>query len=98
MSDKDVLVRMIANHMKKTYVAWNQKSVNDAIIIHDLNKISHGKMQLSEETKLMHVAVAAPQVANANNRKYSNKPKGGTANNKNTITIRIVNVSNYGCI
>lgn len=77
--DKDVLIKMIANHMKKTYIAWNQKSVNDSIIINDLFKISHGKLNLSEETKLMHVAVAKEQISNGNNKKFGNKPK----NNKN---------------
>ena len=31
--EKDVLVRMIANNMKRNYVLWNQKSVTDEIIV-----------------------------------------------------------------
>jgi len=80
--NKDGLIKMIANHMKKTYVAWNQKSVNDSIIISDLYKISQGRLNLSEETKLMHVVVAAPP-QNAN-RKTNNFKKGGSTNTNNT--------------
>lgn len=80
--DKEVLIKMIANHMKKTYIAWNQKSVNDSIIIHDLYKLSSGKLNLSEETKLMHVSVAKEQPSNHNNKKYNNNKKNNNNNNK----------------
>ncbi|HRS19698.1 MAG TPA: DUF4290 domain-containing protein [Bacteroidales bacterium] len=79
--DKDVLIKMIANHMKKTYIAWNQKSVNDSIIINDLYKLSHGKLNLSEETKLMHVSVAKEQNNNHNNKKHNNKQKNNKQKN-----------------
>lgn len=79
--DKEVLIKMIANHMKKTYIAWNQKSVNDSIIIHDLFKLSHGTLNLSEETKLMHVSVAKEQTNNHNNKKFVNR-KNNNNNNK----------------
>ena len=77
--DKDVLIKMIANHMKKTYVAWNQKSVNDTIIISDLYKISQGRLNLAEETKLMHVAVALPP--QNHNKKPSNFKKSPSGTN-----------------
>ncbi|MDA3883550.1 MAG: DUF4290 domain-containing protein [Bacteroidales bacterium] len=71
--EKVQLIKMIANHMKKTYVAWNKKSVNDSIIINDLYHISQGKLVLDEDTKLMHVVVAPPKPASNNYGKKKNK-------------------------
>jgi hypothetical protein len=84
--DKDVLIKMIANHMKKTYVAWNQKSVNDSIIISDLFKMSNGKLNLSEETKLMHVN-AVTNIPNMNSGNMK-KPMNKNNNNKKNLNIK----------
>ncbi|HPY82733.1 MAG TPA: DUF4290 domain-containing protein, partial [Bacteroidales bacterium] len=73
--DKDALIRMIANHMKKTYVSWNQKPVNDSIIINDLYQMSHGKLNLDQETKLMHVSYSAPQPKKNQSKKKQQKRK-----------------------
>ncbi|MCK9561226.1 MAG: DUF4290 domain-containing protein [Bacteroidales bacterium] len=74
-ADKDALIRMIANHMKKTYVSWNQKLVNDSIIINDLYQMSHGKLNLDQETKLMHVSYSAPQPKKNQSKKKQQKRK-----------------------
>ncbi len=71
--EKEQLIKMIANHMKKTYVAWNKKPVNDSIIINDLYHISQGKLVLNEDTKLMHVVVAPTKPASNNYGKKKNK-------------------------
>src|SRR5690554_48584 len=71
--EKEQLIKMIANHMKKTYVAWNKKPVNDSIIISDLHHISQGKLVLSDDTKLMHVVVAPTKPASNNYGKKKNK-------------------------
>ena len=34
--DKDTLTKLIANHMKKSYLTWNRDSVTDEIIFNDL--------------------------------------------------------------
>ncbi|MFO7868828.1 MAG: DUF4290 domain-containing protein [Bacteroidales bacterium] len=73
--EKEQLIKMIANHMKKTYVAWNQKPVNDSIIIHDLRTMSQGKLLLDENTKLMHVAVAQNKKSNNQSKKKNKNRK-----------------------
>lgn len=81
--EKNELIRMIANHMKKTYVAWNQKSVTDSIIIHDLYKLSNGALNLHEDTKLMHVAIAKEQPQQYNSpRKFTKQRPTNHTNNK----------------
>ncbi len=84
--ERDVLVRMIANNMKRNYVVWNQKSVNDEIIINDLNRLSKGRLKLSEDTRLMNVNVPTQSQGQKknNNFKHNNQgKKNKNSNNKN---------------
>lgn len=52
--EKDALVKNIANHLKKSYLNWNRDSVNDELITDHLSVLSHGKLKLSEDTRLTH--------------------------------------------
>jgi hypothetical protein len=50
---KEILIQLIANHMKKSYLTWNKEAVDDKQIFRDLKIISNGKIDLQiEETKL----------------------------------------------
>ncbi|MDX2443826.1 MAG: DUF4290 domain-containing protein [Bacteroidales bacterium] len=42
--EKDRLVKLIANHMKRSYVTWNKSTVTDEVVLSDLKKISGGKL------------------------------------------------------
>ena len=50
---KDELIRILANHMKKNYLLWNQDSVNDEVILNDLKKISQGKLSVPDGFELL---------------------------------------------
>jgi len=50
--DKDTLTKLIANHMKKSYLAWNRESVTDEIIFNDLYELSGKKLTVKEGVKL----------------------------------------------
>jgi len=50
--DKDMLTKLIANHMKKSYLAWNRESVTDEIIFSDLHELSGRKLIVKEGLKL----------------------------------------------
>ncbi|MCQ2959804.1 MAG: DUF4290 domain-containing protein [Bacteroidales bacterium] len=84
--EKNILIRMIANNMKRNYVVWNQKSVTDEIIVNDLNRLSQGRLKLSEDVRLMNVNVQNPQQGGNkknNNFKRNNQGKKNRNNNKN---------------
>ena len=56
--EKDKLINIIANHMKKSYLTWNRESVEDEVIMKDFNVLSKGKMddtkiRLSETRELL---------------------------------------------
>jgi hypothetical protein len=48
--EKDALVRMLANFMKRSYMTWNKDSVDDRKILKDLEELSDGKIVLSEDS------------------------------------------------
>lgn len=50
---KDILIHLIANHMKKSYLTWNKEAVEDELIFKDLKILSKGKIDLNiDENKL----------------------------------------------
>jgi len=51
--EKDYLIKAIANHLKKSYLAWNRDSVNDETIFKHLEKLSNGKLKLNEDQQLL---------------------------------------------
>ena len=48
--EKDILVKMIANYMKRLYITWNKDSVDDRKIFKDLEELSDGKIVLDENS------------------------------------------------
>ena len=50
--ERDTLIRLIANHMKKCYLTWNREVVTDEIIFEDLKNLSGGRIVVGEEVKL----------------------------------------------
>ena len=47
--EKEFLVELLANHMKKSYLAWNKDGVDDDKIFQDLKELSRGKLNISKE-------------------------------------------------
>ena len=54
---KEKLTVAIANQMKKSYVNWNRDSVEDKLIIKQLEKLSNGQLTLGADTELGNVIV-----------------------------------------
>lgn len=50
--EKDMLISVIANHMKKSYLMWNKEVVNDETIYSAISEISKGKLSADENVKL----------------------------------------------
>ncbi len=70
-TQRDQLCLLIANHMKKSFLAWNKDVVNNDKIFKDLYTLSHGKLDYSEKDfKLMETKLV---VARPKNKKNPNK-------------------------
>jgi hypothetical protein len=51
-SEKDMLIRMIADHMKKCYLTWNKESVDDEKVMDDFIKLAKGRIELPDNIQL----------------------------------------------
>jgi hypothetical protein len=48
---KKALIKVIANHMKKSYLSWNKDTVKDDVIFEHLFELSDGKINLVESSE-----------------------------------------------
>ncbi|MCF6128162.1 DUF4290 domain-containing protein [Flavobacterium sp. AS60] len=81
---KNALVKVIANHMKKSYLSWNKDTVTDTVIFEHLYELSGGKLNLLQSTEELLTTTDLMRT----NKKMSNKnmpvsnPKIKTKNGK----------------
>ena len=54
---RERLILAIANQMKKSYIKWNRDSVEDMLILKQLEQLSNGQLSLPENTELASVVV-----------------------------------------
>ena len=83
---KNALVKVIANHMKKSYLSWNKDTVKDDVIFEHLYELSDGKLNLLNSTEEL---INTTDLLRTNKR-ISNKISTTTApkiqSNKNSKT------------
>ena len=48
---KNALVKVIANHMKKSYLSWNKDTVTDVVIFEHLYELSEGKLDMLQSSE-----------------------------------------------
>ena len=71
-AEKEVLTGMIANQMKKSYILFNQGSVDNKTIRLHLNQLSNGKLALADDFEIIRSASVRQGGANSN-KKYQKK-------------------------
>jgi hypothetical protein len=71
--EKEIMIELLANHMKKSYLVWNKDAVGDDKIFLDLIELSRGKLKPEKEIKLSEIKqlIGSPKGKN----KKSNKGK-----------------------
>jgi len=47
--EKDALIEIIGNHMKKNYLTWNKDSVSDDVIFDDMEELSNNKIKVNRD-------------------------------------------------
>ena len=77
--EKQNLIALICNHMKKDFMTWNKDTVDDRKIAEDLNEYSGGKLQMTDDIiKLMAERINQnyrPKMNNQNNRRDNRNNK-----------------------
>lgn len=67
--ERETLVMLIANHMKKNILEINPDGVEDEIIYNDLAELSHGEFRLSSDDVHLHEFRKAPEAKNGKKKK-----------------------------
>lgn len=77
--EKQALVKMIANHLKKSYLNWNRDSVTDEEIGNHLNVLSNGKLSLDniKLSNIQDILSAGSGLGTAAKKKPHPGPKSG---------------------
>lgn len=78
--EKKELSRLIANHLKKSYVNWNKDSVTDDVIFKQFKEMTNNELIIDESSALTHANELRNK--NHNNQTPINVNAGG-GNNKN---------------
>ncbi len=47
--EKNMLIEVIANHMKKNYLTWNKDTVSDDVIFDNIEELSMGQLKVDRE-------------------------------------------------
>ena len=74
---KSALVKVIANHMKKSYLSWNKDSVKDEAIFEHLFELSGGKINLMSSSE---------ELSNTSDLMRTNKKMTNKSQNNNNNT------------
>ncbi len=81
--EKRELSRLIANHLKKSYVNWNKDSVTDDVIFKQFREMTNNELIIDENSALTH----ANELKNKNHNNQTpinlNPGNNGGGNNKN---------------
>lgn len=78
--EKKELSRLIANHLKKSYVNWNKDSVTDDVIFKQFKEMTNNELVIDETSALTH----ANELKNKNhNNQMPITVNAGGGNNKN---------------
>jgi len=67
--EKEALISMIANQMKKSYLTWNKDSVDNRKILKDLADLSEGKIVRNENAIKLAEASAIIEIPHRNTKK-----------------------------
>ena len=71
--ERDQLISLLANHMKKSFLTLNKEVVDDDKIFKDLREYSHGRIDLSPETFRLKESKEFLQKKNKNNMRKAGR-------------------------
>lgn len=68
-AEKDELISMSANHLKKLLIAHNREAMTDAKVLRDLSDFSAGRINLDSESYLLHEFNVVAPATNSKKKK-----------------------------
>ncbi len=80
--NREVFTEQLAQLMKRHYLNWNRDSVNDALIVEQLESLSKGKLKVSEGFRFLHTSDILPRNAIPQNQMHHRENQKKSNNNK----------------
>lgn len=71
--EREAMIELLANQMKKSYLAWNKDVVEDEKILDDLVRLSDGKLNPPKDLKLTETKLLISKPKKSKNKSKSNK-------------------------
>ncbi len=81
--ERDALIEIVANQMKKSFLTWNRETVADEVIFNDILAISCHHLQIPEGLKLKDTRDILRMQNQANENQANNKRKQNKKQGKN---------------
>jgi hypothetical protein len=81
-AEKEIITGMIANQMKKSYILFNESSVDNNVIKLHLKQLSNGKLELASDFEF--IRSASVRQGGGNNKKNNGKKKSFKKNYRKT--------------
>ncbi len=85
--ERNALVEQIANLMKRSYLTWNRDSVNDEVILKQLEELSKGQLKLADSSALRSTQTFVPRPPSPS-RERDNKKKSSNNGKQNSGGFR----------
>lgn len=73
--EKEYLTSLILNQMKKDYLTWNPGLVSDEILIRDMDRMSGGRLKITENIKILEARDLVSQQRPKSQSRYSGRPQ-----------------------
>ncbi len=73
--EKDYLINLILNQMKKDYLTWNKQQVADELIIRDMKDMSKGRLNAPENLKMLDIKDLLSQPKSKQQGRYQGRPQ-----------------------
>ena len=81
--EKTALTEQIANMMKRSYLTWNRDSVNDEVILKQLEELSNGELALADPSALRSTQTFVPRPQNTTRDRDKKKQNNGGGKQNN---------------
>ncbi len=79
--NREIFTEQLAQLMKRQYLNWNRDSVNDALIVDQLESLSKGRLKVGENFKFLHTSEILPRNAIPQNQIQHRDNKSKSNNN-----------------
>jgi hypothetical protein len=80
--NREIFTEQLAQLMKRHYLNWNRDSVNDTLIVEQLESLSKGRLKVGENFRFLHTSEILPRNAIPQNQMHHRDNKNKNNNKR----------------